>query len=149
MTIKIVYTSATGNTKTAVELLSDDLEALGQNVEAIDAEDGVEVDEFFSDADAYVIASWSDGDNGEVPGGIIDFYDDLDGYDLSGAKVAVIGTGDSTYPQFCAAVDLFEKLARTDGAEIIGPSVKIELNPDDEAEAALKQLAETLADAAK
>ncbi|KFI54091.1 flavodoxin [Bifidobacterium sp. UTCIF-37] len=145
MSTKIIYTSATGNTKEAVEILQEALEDLGQDVEVIDAEDGVEVDEFFDGADNYVIASWSDGANGEVPGGIVDFYDDLDGADLSGKKVAVIGTGDTSYPHFCAAVDFFEKLVTDDGAELAAPSVKIELAPDDDAIKRLKDLAKTLA----
>ncbi|TPF96146.1 flavodoxin [Bifidobacterium sp. UTCIF-39] len=147
MSTKIIFTSATGNTKEAVELLEEALQDLDQDVEVFDAEDGVEVDEFFDGADNYVVASWSDGDNGEVPGGIVDFYDDLDGYDLSGKKVAVLGTGDTSYPHFCAAVDIFEKLLTADGAELAAPSLKIELAPDDDAIAKIKDLAKTLADA--
>ncbi|PWG59003.1 flavodoxin domain-containing protein [Bifidobacterium catulorum] len=146
MSTKIIFTSATGNTKEAVELLEEALQDLDQDVEVFDAEDGVEVDEFFDDDDAnYVVASWSDGDNGEVPGGIVDFYDDLDGYDLSGKKVAVLGTGDTSYPHFCAAVDIFAKLLKEDGAELVAEPLKIELAPDDDAIEKIKDLAKTLA----
>ena len=146
MSTKIIYTSATGNTKEAVEELETALQDLDQDVEVFDAEDGVEVDDFFDGADNYVVASWSDGANGEVPGGIVDFYDDLDGYDLSGKKVAVLGSGDSSYPHFCAAVDIFEKLLTDDGAELAAPSVKIELAPDDDAIERIKALAKALAE---
>lgn len=147
MTVKIIYTSATGNTKTAVEVFDDELQELGVDTEVIDAEDGVEVDEFFDDGDAYAIASWSDGANGEVPGGIVDFYDDLEDFDLDGKKVAVFGTGDSSYKSYCAAVDVFTDRVKNDGGEILGEPLKIELSPDDDAEEALKALAKTVAEA--
>ncbi|HAH52854.1 flavodoxin domain-containing protein [Bifidobacterium sp. UBA6881] len=147
MTVKVIYTSATGNTKTAVDVFTEALEDLGVDVDVVDAEDGVEVDEFFEDGDAFAIASWSDGANGEVPGGIVDFYDDLEDFDLSDKKVAVFGTGDTSYKSYCAAVDVFTDRVKQDGATILGEPLKIELSPDDDAEEALKSLAKTVAEA--
>lgn len=144
MKVKIIYTSLTGNTQEAVDVLTDSLNDLGAEVEVLDSEDGIEVDDFFTDADAYVLASYSDGDNGELPDGIIDFSDDLDGYDLSGKKVVVIGTGDSSYDEFCGAVDILEKQVQDDNATLIAPSLKIENAPDDDAIADLEELAHKL-----
>lgn len=144
MKVKIIYTSLTGNTQEAVDVLTDSLNDLGAEVEVLDSEDGTEVDDFFTDADAYVLASYSDGDNGELPDGIIDFSDDLDGYDLSGKKVVVIGTGDSSYDEFCGAVDILEKQVQDDNATLIAPSLKIENAPDDDAIADLEELAHKL-----
>lgn len=144
MKIKIIYTSLTGNTQEAVDILTDSLTDLGADVEVLDSEDGIEVDDFFTDADAYVLASYSDGDNGELPDGIIDFSDDLDDYDLSGKKVVVIGTGDSSYDEFCGAVGILEKQIRDDNATLIAPSLKIENSPDDDAIADLEKLAQKL-----
>ena len=145
MSVKILFTSVTGNTKAAVDLLTEDLEDLGVDTEVFDSEDGIEIDDFFDGADAYTIASWSDGDNGEVPGGIVDFYDDLENYDLTGKKVAVLGTGDTSYKNYGAAVDLFSDRVRGDHAAIIGTPLKIELYPDDAAEESLKTLAKDIA----
>ena len=145
MTVKIIYTSSTGNTKDAVDVFDGALQDHGVDTEIIDSEDGADPDDFFNDADVYVIASWSDGDNGEVPGGIIDFYDDLEDYDLSGKSVAVFGTGDTSYPNYCAAVDLLSQRIKDDKATIVGKPLKIELSPDDDAEKALKTLATQVA----
>lgn len=144
MKIKIIYTSLTGNTQEAVDVLTDALDEKGAEVDVLDSEDGIEVDDFFTDADAYVLASYSDGDNGELPDGIVDFSDDLTDFDLSGKKVAVIGTGDSSYDEFCGAVDILEKQVRDANATLIAPSLKIENAPDDDAVAELEQLAQTL-----
>ncbi|MFD1125088.1 flavodoxin domain-containing protein [Lentilactobacillus raoultii] len=144
MKVKIIYTSLTGNTQEAVDVLTDALDEKGAEVDVLDSEDGIEVDDFFTDADAYVLASYSDGDNGELPDGIVDFSDDLTDFDLSGKKVAVIGTGDSSYDEFCGAVDILEKQVRDANATLIAPSLKIENAPDDDAIAELEQLAQTL-----
>lgn len=144
MKVKIIYTSLTGNTQEAVDVLTDALDEKGAEVDVLDSEDGIEVDDFFTDADAYVLASYSDGDNGELPDGIVDFSDDLTDFDLSGKKVAVIGTGDSSYDEFCGAVDILEKQVRDANATLIAPSLKIENAPDDDAVAELEQLAQTL-----
>ncbi len=143
MKVKIIYTSLTGNTKEAVDVLSDALTDKGADVEAFDGDDGIEVDDFFTDADAYVIASYTDGD-AELPDGIIDFADDVEDADLNGFNVSVIGTGDTSYDDFCSAVDDIEGRVKEAGANIIAPGLKIELAPDDEATEALKQLAATI-----
>lgn len=143
MKVKIIYTSLTGNTKEAVDVLSDALADKGADVEAFDGDDGIEVDDFFTDADAYVIASYTDGD-AELPDGIIDFADDVEDADLNGFNVSVIGTGDTSYDDFCSAVDDIENRVKEAGANIIAPGLKIELAPDDEATDALKQLAATI-----
>lgn len=146
MSVKIMYTSATGNTKDAVDIFAQALNDLGVETQIVDSEDGTDPEEFFEGADAYAIASWSDGDNGEVPGGIIDFFDDLEDYDLSGTPVAIFGTGDTSYAHYCAAVDLFSTRVSLNNAAIIGEPVKVELSPDDEAEQALKDLAHKVAE---
>ncbi len=144
MKVKIIYTSLTGNTQEAVDVLTDALTDLDAEVDVFDSEDGVEVDDFFTDADVYVLASYSDGDNGELPDGIIDFSDDLEDYDLTGKNVVVIGTGDSSYDEFCGAVDILEKQVVSDNANLVAPSLKIELAPDDEATATLEELAKKI-----
>lgn len=143
MKIKIIYTSLTGNTQETVEVLSDDLTAQDIDVEVFDSEDGIEVEDFFTDADAYVLATFTDGD-GEVPDGIIDFYDDIADFDLTDIPVAVLGTGDTSYDDFCHAVDLLAEQCTASGARLAVPTLKIELAPDDAAITAIEQFGQQL-----
>ncbi|WP_461214226.1 flavodoxin domain-containing protein [Lacticaseibacillus sp. GG6-2] len=143
MKIKIAYTSLTGNTQEGVDVLTDALEALDATVTTFDAEDGIDIDDFFQDADAYVLASYTDGD-GELPDGILDFYDDLEDYDLATKRVAVIGSGDEGYDDFCAAVDILVERVQDDGGTIVGTPIKYILAPDDDAEAEIVELANVL-----
>ena len=143
MQVKILYTSLTGNTQEAVDVLSDALENIDAEVVAFDADDGIAADEFFSDGDAYVLASYTDGE-GELPDGVLDLADDLADIDLNGLPVAVLGTGDTSYEYFCGAVDELEKLVQQAGGQLIAPSVKIEMAPDDAACDAIAQFAQTV-----
>ncbi|MFD0897110.1 flavodoxin domain-containing protein [Loigolactobacillus binensis] len=143
MKIKIIYTSLTGNTQEAVAVLSAALTALAAQVEVFDSEDGIEVADFFNDADAYVLASFTDED-GQLPDGILDFYDDLTDFDLTDIPVAVLGTGDTTYADFCRAVDVLTDQCQEDGAQLAVPSLKIELAPDAAATQEIKRFARQL-----
>jgi flavodoxin I len=144
MSVKIIYVSTTGNTEEAVGALEDYLKAANVEVTVENAEDDISPEEFFDGADHYVIASYTDGD-GEIPDGFLDFYDDLEDFDLAGKSFAVIGSGDTFYDDFCKAVDLFEERLTEDGGTKAADSVKFELAPDDDALAALEKLAKALA----
>ncbi len=143
MKIKIIYTSLTGNTQEAVEVLSDALTAKKIEVETFDSEDGIEVADFFTEADAYVLATFTDED-GVVPDGIIDFYDDIADFDLTEVPIAVLGTGDTSYVDFCRAVELLAEQCQASGAQITVPLLKIELAPEAEDVAAIEKFAEQL-----
>ncbi len=60
----------------------------------------------------------------------MDFYEDLEELELPDLKYAVCGSGDSTYDQFCTAVDLFTAAFEQTGAKQVASSVKIDLEPD-------------------
>lgn len=143
MSVKIIYVSTTGNTEEAVETLVDYLENDDVEVTVENAEDGITPEEFFEGADSYVIASYTDGD-GEIPDGILDFYDDLEDIELAGKGFAVLGSGDTFYEEFCKAVDLFEERLLKSGGSKLAAAVKFELAPDEEALAALEELAKAL-----
>ena len=59
----------------------------------------------------------------------LDFYDDMDGLDLSGKKAAVFGSGDHGYVNFCAAVDLLQDKLIQVGAKQVQEGLKIEMGP--------------------
>ncbi|MEM5003030.1 flavodoxin domain-containing protein, partial [Priestia megaterium] len=68
--------------------------------------------------------------NGDLPYEVEDFYDEIENVDLTGKKAAIFGSGDRSYPEFCAAVDLLEEKLELSGAEIVEKGLKIELAPE-------------------
>ncbi|MDR0921163.1 MAG: flavodoxin [Lactobacillales bacterium] len=142
--VKIVFSSATGNTEGISEFLEEQFTELGADVERIDADDDVD-DDVFEDADVCVLATYTDGD-GEIPFNLQDFYEELPDQELEGKVFGVVGSGDSElYPDaFCqAAIDFADAFAKT-GAKKGAETVKIENDADDEDEETLKAFASAL-----
>jgi flavodoxin short chain len=140
--VKIVYASMTGNTEEISEILESTIQEAGFDVER---EECSEVDaDFFDDADACVIATYTYGD-GELPFEFEDFYDELEEKDLSGKVYGVVGSGDREYGEFfCkSAHDFTEALAKT-GAQKVAETVEIENNAEDEDVEALKKFVSEL-----
>lgn len=143
---KIVYASATGNTEGISEILEEAFEALGVEVERIEADDADE--DTYEDADICVLATYTDGD-GERPFDLEDFYEELPEQDLAGKVYGVVGSGDSElYPDyFChAAIDFDAAFAKT-GAKKGAELVKIENDADDEDAEVLKAFVKSLTEA--
>jgi flavodoxin I len=120
MKIGIFYGSSTGNTQYAAEKLKD---MLSQRVsEDIDLFDIAEVDvKSLSQYDFLILgcSTWSDGmlqDDWDM------VFEDLDGLDFTGKKVAVFGLGDQFgFPDnFCNAIGILANKAIELGAELVG-----------------------------
>lgn len=111
----------TGNTEEISEIIEDQLDELGIDVER---EECTDVDsDFFEDADICIVATYTYGD-GDLPYEIEDFYGDLAEEDLSGKVFGVVGSGDKEYGEFyCQSardfVTQFEKTSATMGAETV------------------------------
>lgn len=141
--VKIVYASMTGNTEEISEILESTIQEAGFDVEREECSE-VEVD-FFDDADACVIATYTYGD-GELPFEFEDFFDELEDKDLSGKIFGVVGSGDKEYGDlYCkSAHDFVEALEKT-GAEKAAETVEIENNAEEEDIEALKKFVQQLA----
>lgn len=140
---KIVYASMTGNTEEIADIVADKLRDLGLDVDVdecttVDAED-------FLEADVAIVASYTYGD-GELPDEIVDFYEDLAGLDLSGKIYGVVGSGDTFYDEFCKAVDDFDRVFASTGAEKGSDSVKVDLSAEEEDIEKLEAFAEEIAE---
>ncbi|MUT65981.1 flavodoxin [Paenibacillus sp. NEAU-GSW1] len=127
--ILVLYTSLTGNTEEMAEYIAEGAQETGAEVvskEAFDASPG----EMLA-YDGIVIGAYTWGD-GELPDEFLDFYEGMAGLDLSGRKAAAFGSGDTSYPIYCAAVDLIEQKLRELGAEIVAEGLKVEYSPSAE-----------------
>jgi len=127
----IVYGSETGNTESVAEVIAAALENANLEVtlkEVTQASVGE-----LSDYDLILLGSstWGDEEK-ELQGDMVDFYDDLEGADLSGKPAAAFGCGDSDYTHFCGAVDLLEERLEQIGATLLDEGLRIDGDPDDD-----------------
>ncbi|GGC78920.1 flavodoxin [Enterococcus sp. DIV0242_7C1] len=135
--VKIVYASMTGNTEEISEILESTVQDAGFEVEREECSE-VDVD-FFDDADACVIATYTYGD-GELPFEFEDFFDELEDKDLSGKIFGVVGSGDREYGDlFCKSAHDFVEALEKAGAKKVAETVEIENNAEDEDVEALKK----------
>lgn len=125
--ILVGYFSMSGSTEEIANLVKENLsesqhEIVLEDLTLMEAAD-------LENYDNMVIGAYTWGD-GELPDEALDFYEDLDGLDLSGKKVAIFGSGDTSYPEFCEAVVILEDKFKERGAEIVTEGLKVEFTPD-------------------
>lgn len=143
MNAQIVYASMTGNNEDMAEILEENLEDLGFDVESTDI--SFADASAFEDADLCVIVTYTYGE-GVMTDELKDFYDQLKELDLSNKKFAVMGSGDKTYKDhFCENVFDFEKAFLKIGATEAAKPVTIENAVDDEDIALIDQAAKEMA----
>ena len=119
----IIYGTTTGNTETLAGFVADGLEAAGMDVRVKNVADASPNDLLGYDVIVLGSSTWG---NGELQEDFIDFYDKMkDGF-LSGKKAAAFGPGDSSYDNFCIAVDMLESKLKECGAEIVVNSLKVD-----------------------
>ena len=130
--ILIAYGSTTGSTETLAEEISDKLEAASHEVNLTNVTD-IEADELNDDYDIYLLGSstWGDAEI-EFQEDMEEFYDDMDGMDLSGKKFAVFGCGDTSFPHFCGAVDVLEEKIKELGGVLLNNGLKVEGDVDED-----------------
>lgn len=130
MKAQIVFASMTGNDEDMAEILEENLQDAGFDVENIDV--SFADASSYLDADLCVMVTYTYGE-GVMTDELKDFYDQLVTLDLSGKKFAVMGSGDKTYKDhYCENVDDFEKAFIKCGAVEVAKPVKIENSVDDE-----------------
>lgn len=144
MKARIIYASMTGNDADMADILEEDLQDLGFDVETSEAE--------FTDASDYlaselcIFVTYTYGE-GKMTDDVADFYEQLKELDLSGKYFAVMGSGDMVYADhFCENVFDFEKMFKQVGATEVTKPVTIENAPDDEAISAIDNAAKEMAD---
>lgn len=144
MKATIVYASMTGNNEDMAEILEEDLQDYGFDVENNDVSFADASD--YLDSDLCIFVTYTYGE-GKMTDEIADFYDQLKDLDLSGKYFAVMGSGDKTYGEhFCENVFDFEKLFKECGAEEITKPITIENAPEDDDLDLIDQAAEEMND---
>ena len=116
----IIYGSSTGNTEKIAQVLAQELKTRF-DVTLLDVTDAEPRDMTTNDVLLLGSSTWYDG---QLQEDFQEFYDSMDELDLKGKRVAVFGTGDSSWDEFCAAVDILEEKVLELNAEIMAPGFK-------------------------
>ena len=125
---EIVFATITGNNEDIADIIAENLEDQGLEVQ-VDEISQADVSDF-EDADLCIVCPYT-YDEGNLPDEGMDFFDDLQETDLSGKIYGVAGSGDTFYGEYyCTAVDEFSRVLKEAGATQGAPDVKINLSPD-------------------
>ncbi|RHW49017.1 flavodoxin [Lactobacillus bombicola] len=144
MKARIVYASMTGNNADIADILEEELQDYGFDVETSEAEFTDANDYLSSDLCIFVTYTYGEG---TMTDEISDFYEQLKELNLTGKYFAVMGSGDMVYADhFCENVFDFEKMFKQVGAKEITKPVTIENAPDDEAISKIENAAKEMAD---
>jgi len=131
MKAMIIFGSTTGNTEAMSEIVSRALEENEIETLTVNVTD-VSVDELKGDNDLVLLGCPAYGDDEvELQEDFEEFYEKMDGIDLSGKKFAVFAPGDSSYEHFCGSVDFLEEKLKELGGQIIEDGLKVDGDPDD------------------
>ncbi len=129
----IVYGSNTGNTEILAGALSEELntrfDVTTRNVIEVRPEE-------ILDYDLIVLGS-STWNEGELQDDFQYFYDEMDEVDLTGKRVAVFGPGDSSWDEYCRAVDILEEKSIELKADLVTTGFKWDGDID---ETAIKEI---------
>ncbi|CQR47224.1 Flavodoxin [Paraliobacillus sp. PM-2] len=124
MKAAIIYTSVTGNTEVLAESIY-----LGMRKQQI-IPDFIAIDELDYDTlptyDLIAIGTYT-WDNGDLPMEMEDLFIAFEDKDMKHVTTGVFGTGDSFYPYYCGAVDLFRDMLYVHTN--LAVTLKVELTP--------------------
>ena len=121
--VLVIYGTTMGNTETLAETIVSELKSYEVETTLKNVTDAT-VDEL-SDYDIILLGSSTWGD-GELQDDFAVFYSDLEKIDLTGKKAAVFGPGDSSYDQFCKAVNILEECLKKCGVKLLLDGLKID-----------------------
>ena len=118
--LSIVYGSQTGNARRVAEQLARQAESAGINVRLLRA-DAYPLRELAKERLLYVVISTQgDGDPPDDARGFVDFLGGRRAPGLKGLSFAVLGLGDTSYPQFCVTGrKLDERLAELGASRLL------------------------------
>ncbi|MDR4887108.1 flavodoxin domain-containing protein [Fredinandcohnia sp. QZ13] len=124
MKVAIVYTSITGNTEEAMNIIWKYMSSYTSKCYVYEVEHFpfYELETY----DAIIIGTYTWG-NGDVPHEMIPLYRSFENSTSKDMVTGVFGTGDQCYPHFCGAVDEFRDMLYVHSN--LAATLKIELMP--------------------
>jgi flavodoxin I len=131
----IVFGSTMGTTRKMTDVVKNEMNAsVFFEVEVKNAAEADPAGLSAYDVIVFGCSTWGDGvlqDDFEV------FAERLKTVDLTGKKAAVFGPGESSYSNFCKAVDILEDVLKSSGAEIVHKGLRADILEGDQDEKAV------------
>jgi flavodoxin I len=137
MKIGIFYASMSGNTEAIADIISGELKDQNHDVDLEDLMSVQNAEELLNyDLTFIGLYTWGDGD---YPDECLDVIEEIEQLDLENHPFAIFGSGDTSYPEFCGALDHLQKLIEEQGGTVVGSPLRIEFNPEPEDEEEIKK----------
>ncbi|CAM3796229.1 hypothetical protein GCM10009865_49480 [Aeromicrobium ponti] len=85
--------------------------------------------------------TWGDGDYSDE---CLDMIEEIEQLDLEKHPFVIFGSGNTSYSEFCGALDQLQRLIEEQGGTVVGDPLKIEFNPEPADEADIKRFVSKL-----
>lgn len=126
MKIGVIYASMSGNTEAIADIIVEKLKEHNHDVDLKDmlslpASDFLNYDLIFIG-----MYTWGDGD---YPDECLDIIEEIEQLNLEEKPFALFGSGDTSYPEFCGALDKLKELIENYNGVCLGEPLRIEFNP--------------------
>ncbi|EFV76348.1 flavodoxin [Bacillus sp. 2_A_57_CT2] len=137
MKIGVFYASMSGNTEAIADIIAGELKDQNHDVDLEDFMSVQSAAELLNyDLTFIGLYTWGDGD---YPDECLDVIEEIEQLDLENHPFAIFGSGDTSYPEFCGALDHLQKLIEEQGGTVVGSPLRIEFNPEPEEEEEIKK----------
>ena len=137
MKIGVFYASMSGNTEAIADIIAGELKDQNHDVDLEDFMSVQSAAELLNyDLTFIGLYTWGDGD---YPDECLDIIEEIEQLDLENHPFAIFGSGDTSYPEFCGALDHLQKLIEEQGGTVVGSPLRIEFNPEPEDEDEIKK----------
>ncbi|MDF2036643.1 flavodoxin [Cytobacillus oceanisediminis] len=137
MKIGVFYASMSGNTEAIADIISGELKDQNHEVDLEDFMSVQSASELLNyDLTFIGMYTWGDGD---YPDECLDIIEEIEQLDLENHPFAIFGSGDTSYPEFCGALDQLQRLIEEQGGTVVGNPLRIEFNPEPEDEEEIKK----------
>ncbi|MDK7668510.1 flavodoxin [Cytobacillus oceanisediminis] len=137
MKIGVFYASMSGNTEAIADIIAGELKDQNHDVDLEDFMSVQSAAELLNYNLTFIgLYTWGDGD---YPDECLDVIEEIEQLDLENHPFAIFGSGDTSYPEFCGALDHLQKLIEEQGGTVVGSPLRIEFNPEPEDEEEIKK----------
>ncbi|MCM3601819.1 flavodoxin [Robertmurraya korlensis] len=126
MKIGVIYASMSGNTEAIADII---VEKLKEHNHEVDLKDMLSLPASdFLNYDLIFIGMYTWGD-GDYPDECLDIIEEIEQLQLEEKPFALFGSGDTSYPEFCGALDKLKELIENQNGVCLGEPLRIEFNP--------------------
>lgn len=126
MKIGVIYASMSGNTEAIADMIVEQLAEQNHEVELKDMLSLSASDLLTYDLVFMGMYTWGDGD---YPDECLDIIEEMEQLDLNQQLFAIFGSGDTSYSEFCGALDKLKELIESQSGICLGEPLRIEFNP--------------------